>query len=107
MKKWCLLLLGLLPVTAWAQETTSLRGVQVTAQRRLTDTGLQKSSLDSTILHDHIASSLADILTRHSTLFIKSYGRATESTAEFVTSSRKFVIIVSRSKFHSKKVFLS
>ena len=83
MKKWCLLLLGLLPVTAWAQETTSLRGVQVTAQRRLTDTGLQKSSLDSTVLHDHIASSLADILTRHSTLFIKSYGRATESTAEF------------------------
>ena len=83
MKKWCLLLLGLLPVTAWTQETTSLRGVQVTAQRRLTDTGLQKSSLDSTILHDHIASSLADILTRHSTLFIKSYGRATESTAEF------------------------
>lgn len=83
MRKWCLLLLGLLPVTAWTQETTSLRGVQVTAQRRLTDTGLQKSSLDSTILHDHIASSLADILTRHSTLFIKSYGRATESTAEF------------------------
>ena len=57
--------------------------VQVTAHRRLVDTGVQKTVLDTAILHQNVALSMSDILTQHSTLFIKSYGRATESTAEF------------------------
>ncbi|MBP5380623.1 MAG: TonB-dependent receptor [Bacteroidaceae bacterium] len=57
--------------------------IQVTAHRRLKDAGVQKTELDTTVLHDNIALSMSDILTQHSTLFIKSYGRATESTAEF------------------------
>ena len=57
--------------------------VQVTAHRRLKDTGIQKTVLDTTVLHQNIALSMSDILTQNSTLFIKSYGRATESTAEF------------------------
>ncbi len=57
--------------------------VQVTAPRRLRDTGLLQTVLDTAILHQNVALSMSDILTQHSTLFIKSYGRATESTAEF------------------------
>ena len=56
---------------------------EVTASRRLKDTGLQQTVLDTTVLHQNVALSMSDILTQHSTLFIKSYGRATESTAEF------------------------
>lgn len=75
-----LLLFYLLP--ALAQEDT-LRTVQVQGFRRLRDTGIQKTTLDTLVLHENISLSMADILTQNSTLFIKSYGRATESTAEF------------------------
>lgn len=60
-----------------------LNEVQVSASRRLVDTGAQITRLDSLALHDNISLSMADVLSQHSTLFIKSYGRATESTAEF------------------------
>lgn len=62
---------------------TSLREVFVAAKRRLSDTGIEKTVLDTARLRQNLTYSMADILTRHSTLFIKSYGRATESTAEF------------------------
>ena len=65
------------------QLSIDLHEVQVLAHRRLKDTGLQQTVLDTTVLHENVALSMSDILTQHSTLFIKSYGRATESTAEF------------------------
>ncbi len=66
-----------------SQLSIDMHEVQITAHRRLKDTGVQKTVLDTTVLHQNIALSMSDILTQHSTLFIKSYGRATESTAEF------------------------
>lgn len=57
--------------------------LSVTAHRRLSDTGVQRTTLDTLVLHQNVALSMSDVLTRHSSLFIKSYGRATESTAEF------------------------
>ena len=60
-----------------------LHEVQVNATRRMKDAGVQQTILDTTLLHQNIALSMSDILSQHSTLFIKSYGRATESTAEF------------------------
>ena len=60
-----------------------LQEVEVTAKRPLKNTGIEKTQLDTMVLHDNIALSMADILQQSSTLFIKSYGRATESTAEF------------------------
>ena len=57
--------------------------VNILAPRRLSDTGIQRTTLDTTVLHQNVALSMSDILTQHSSLFIKSYGRATESTAEF------------------------
>lgn len=64
-------------------QTNEMKEVEVSSTRRMADTGVEKTILDTTILHQNIASSLADILQGNSTLFIKSYGRATESTAEF------------------------
>lgn len=60
-----------------------LHEVQVLAKRRLADAGIEKTVLDTTLLHEHLSMSLADVLTKNSTVFVKSYGRATESTAEF------------------------
>ena len=66
-----------------AQTDSLLHEVRVTAQRRLSEAGIQRTTLDTAILHQNVALSMSDILTQHSSLFIKSYGRATESTAEF------------------------
>lgn len=62
---------------------STLHEVRVTALRRLSEAGVQQTRLDTTVLHQNVALSMSEILTQHSSLFIKSYGRATESTAEF------------------------
>ncbi len=84
MKRFALLVLPLcLATVAFAQDEVRLEEVQVNALRRLKDTGIEMTVLDTTVLHQNVSNSLADILTNNTTLFIKSYGRATESTAEF------------------------
>ena len=77
-----------------SQLSMDLNEVEITAHRRLKDTGVQKTELDTTVLHQNIALSMSDILTQHSTLFIKSYGRATESTAEFRGTSPSHTQVV-------------
>lgn len=67
------------PLGGWG----ALDNVDVVANRKLKDIGIEKTTLDTLILHDNISLSMGDILSKNSTLFIKSYGRATESTAEF------------------------
>lgn len=59
-----------------------LNEVSVTA-RPFKDIGIQKTKLDSLVLHENIALSLADVLTFNSSIFIKQYGRATLSTVAF------------------------
>ncbi|MBR1520024.1 MAG: TonB-dependent receptor [Bacteroidaceae bacterium] len=76
----------LFPVLLMAQEerkTVHLDDVQVVANRRLKDVGVEMTKLDTVILHDNISLSMADILSKNSTVFVKSYGRATESLVEF------------------------
>lgn len=82
MRKIIYILLGLFFVQQ-VQGQGTLRQVDINAKRRLQDTGMEMTRLDTTVLHDNISLSMADILSQHSTLFIKSYGRATEATAEF------------------------
>lgn len=60
-----------------------LREVEVLSNRKLKDTGIEMTTIDTTLLHEHLSMSMADILTKNSTVFVKNYGRATESTAEF------------------------
>lgn len=74
--------------------TVHLDEVQVAADRKLKDAGVEKSIIDSTVLHDNLSMSIADILSKNSTLFVKSYGRATEATAEFRGTSPSHTQVV-------------
>ena len=60
-----------------------IREVNVTARRPMKEIGIQKTQLDTTILHENIALSMADILTFNTSIFVKQYGRATLSTVAF------------------------
>jgi iron complex outermembrane receptor protein len=55
----------------------------VTAQRIMKDIGVQQTKLDTVALRENISTSMADVLTQNTVIFIKSYGRATLSTASF------------------------
>lgn len=86
----------LVSLSLYAQEIDNIRldNVQVVANRKLKDIGIEKTLLDTLILHDNISLSMGDILSKNSTLFIKSYGRATESTAEFRGTSPSHTQVV-------------
>lgn len=66
-----------------AAYSLSIEQVEIAAERPLSATGVQRTIIDSVVLRDNIASSLADALTNGSPIFIKSYGRATLATASF------------------------
>ncbi len=57
--------------------------VTVTGRRPLKEIGVQRTRFDSAALRGNIALSMADVLTFHSSVFVKSYGRATLSTVAF------------------------
>ena len=57
--------------------------VTIYGKRPMKEIGVQKTRLDSTILKENIALSMADVLTFNSSIFVKSYGRATLSTVSF------------------------
>lgn len=66
-----------------AQREGRLREVIVSARRPMKEIGIQKTQLDSTQLKENIALSMADVLAYGSSIFVKSYGRATLSTVAF------------------------
>lgn len=74
-------LLFLLSLPAGAQKR--LDNVTVTAKRPMKEIGVQKTTFDSTALKENIALSMADVLAYNSSVFVKSYGRATLSTVAF------------------------
>lgn len=55
----------------------------VTGQRILKNIGVQQTVIDTAILRENVNISMADVLTQNTVVFIKSYGRATLSTASF------------------------
>ena len=57
--------------------------VTIYGKRPMKEIGVQKTRLDSTVLKENIALSMADVLTFNSSIFVKSYGRATLSTVSF------------------------
>ena len=69
--------------TRSVQRTIAIREVPVWGRRPMQEIGVQKTQLDSTVLRQNIALSMADILTFNSPLFVKQYGRATLSTVSF------------------------
>ena len=86
MKKLIIGLLLLLPCTLMAQRLSKglhLPEVTVYGKRSMKDIGVQKTKMDSAMLKENIALSMADVLTFNSSIFVKNYGRATLSTVAF------------------------
>ena len=89
MRKYCILLLVLLalPLALWAQDeprrTIPIEEVRVYGRRPMKEIGVQQTKFDSVVLKENIALSIADVLTFNSSIFVKSYGRATLSTVAF------------------------
>lgn len=57
--------------------------VAVVGRRPMKQIGVQRTQFDSVALKENIALSMADVLTYNSSVFVKSYGRATLSTVAF------------------------
>ena len=67
----------------WYKRTHDIPEIPIYAARPMKEIGTQKTKLDTTALKENIALSLADVLTFNSSIFVKSYGRATLSTVAF------------------------
>ena len=88
---YTILLLMCLCITAKAQEHrivdgehhVDIEGVMVTGNRPISDIGIQRTRFDSLALKENISLSMADVLTFNSSIYVKSYGRATLSTVSF------------------------
>lgn len=74
---------SLLAQNEWSRRTIDIDEVTVVGNRPMKEIGLQQTKLDSAILKENIALSIADVLTFNSSIFVKSYGRATLSTVAF------------------------
>ena len=68
---------------AAGQRTIAIREITVLGQRPMKEIGTQQTKLDSLDLKENISLSMADVLTFNSSIFVKSYGRATLSTVSF------------------------
>lgn len=67
----------------WTKGTLLIPEVVVVAKRPIKEIGVQQTKFDSVMLKENIALSMADVLTFNSSIFVKSYGRATLSTVAF------------------------
>ena len=90
MKRLIVGVLLLSPCVLMAQRLSKglhIPEVTIYGKRPMKDIGVQKTHLDSVVLKENIALSMADILTFNSSIFVKSYGRATLSTVSFRRTS--------------------
>ncbi len=70
-------------MNAYGQRTIELPEVTTNGVRPMSDIGVQRTVLDSLALKENVALSIADVLAYNSSLFVKNYGRATQSTVAF------------------------
>lgn len=68
---------------SWEKKSTHIDEIPVYGQRPIKEIGTQETKFDSLVLQENIALSMADVLTFNSSVYIKSYGRATLSTVSF------------------------
>ena len=61
----------------------AIKEVTVFGQRSMKDIGVQRTRIDSAVLKENVSLSMADVLAFNSSIFVKSYGRATLSTVSF------------------------
>ena len=67
----------------WVRDGIDIPEVAVYGNRPIKEIGTQQTRFDSLALKENIALSMADVLTFNSSIFVKSYGRATLSTVSF------------------------
>ena len=67
----------------WVRDGIDIPEVAVYGNRPIKEIGTQQTKFDSLALKENIALSMADVLTFNSSIFVKSYGRATLSTVSF------------------------
>ena len=58
----------------------AIKEVTVYGQRPMKDIGVQRTRIDSAVLKENVSLAMADVLAFNSSIFVKSYGRATLST---------------------------
>lgn len=61
----------------------SISPVVVHGQRHIKNIGIQETRIDTVMLEDNVALSIADVLAFNSSIFVKNWGRATLSTVSF------------------------
>lgn len=86
MKRTIIVLMLLSPGMLNAQRVSKgihIPEVTIYGKRPMKDIGVQHTRLDSIVLKENIALSIADVLTFNSSIFVKNYGRATLSTVAF------------------------
>ena len=76
-----LLSIGISVIPSTAQIT--IEQAEIWADRVMKDIGVRKTTFDSVRLKENITLSMADLLTYNTSIFVKSYGRATLSTISF------------------------
>ncbi|MBQ7856474.1 MAG: TonB-dependent receptor plug domain-containing protein [Alistipes sp.] len=67
----------------WVHKGINIPEVRVYGQRPMKEIGSQQTKFDTVALKENISLSMADVLTFNSSIFVKSYGRATLSTVAF------------------------
>ena len=85
MRRLCYIVVALcLAFSAMAEErTVAIREITVVGRRPMKEIGTQQTKLDSVALKENISLSMADVLAFNSSIFVKSFGRATLSTVAF------------------------
>ncbi len=71
------------PSGDWTKRVHPIPEVTVVGQRPIKEIGVQQTKFASAALKENIALSMADVLAFNSSIFVKSYGRATLSTVAF------------------------
>jgi len=77
------IILLLTGVSGYSQDTISISGVTVQAARIKEMSGYKQTRIDSLIMKEYSTNSFSDMLSRHSPVFIKSYGQGALATASF------------------------
>lgn len=80
---WCQLFLSLYLQAQTVRDTLQIGEVEVFGRRRAAESGMKVSRPDSMAMAAQLTTSLADLLTQHTPVFIKSYGRGSQATASF------------------------
>lgn len=70
-------------MTQTANDTVYIPEIEVIARKKLEETGLKITRPDSMAMWNGITSTLSELLTQHTPVFIRSYGRGSQATANF------------------------